>query len=45
MVVHNVIFSCMLVYEWEARRGWTTGGRIMAASVILRSFSKWEEGG
>jgi len=45
MVVLNVIFPRVLVYEWEAYRGWTTSGRLVAACAILRSSSKGVEVG
>jgi len=35
MVVRNITFPCMLVYELQARRGWTMGGRLVATYVNL----------
>jgi len=45
IVVRNIIFPRMLVCEWEAGRGWTTSGRLVAACVVLRLLSKCVECG
>ena len=35
-----MIFSRVLVYEWETRRGWTMGGRLMATYVKFKVIVK-----
>jgi len=40
MVVSNVTFPCVLVYEWQTRKGWTTGDRRVVACVNLKIIVK-----
>jgi len=35
-----MIFPRVLVFEWGARRGWITGGRLVAACVDLEVMVK-----